>query len=398
VNLRDVLVEDARARMLDLAVRTSAESVLLDDALGRTLAEPIVAARDQPPFPASAMDGWAVRSADVGPLRAVGESAAGHAYDGVLNPGEAVRIFTGAPVPEGADAILIQENAGLSGGRVTVNQRVEAGLFLRPAGGDFRTGDPLLAAGMRLDPWRLALAAAAGKPSLLCAAKPRVAILSTGDEIVLPGQAPGPYQIFNSGGPALAAMVRLWGGEPVLLTPAVDSTDVILQAVADQACDVVVTVGGASVGDHDLVKPALARLGLSLVFETLKMRPGKPTWFATLADGRRVLGLPGNPASAMACAALFLRPLLSAMQGGDPTLRLTGARLAQPVAANGPREHWMRARMTNHDGMLTATPLRDQDSSLVTVFAQADALLRRLPGASAADAGEVVELLVLDRL
>jgi molybdopterin molybdotransferase len=398
VSLRDVLVEDARARMLALAVRTPTECVPLDDALGRTLAEPIIATRDQPPFPASAMDGWAVRSADAGPLRPVGESAAGHAYDGALNPGEAVRIFTGAPVPVGADAILIQENASLLDGQLTVDQRVEPGLFVRPAGGDFRSGDGLLAPGVRLDPWRLALAAAAGKPSLVCAARPRVAILSTGDEIVLPGATPGPYQIFNSGGPALAAMVRLWGGEPVLLTPAVDSADVIAQAVADQACDVVVTIGGASVGDHDLVKPALARLGLSLVFETLKMRPGKPTWFGTLTDGRRVLGLPGNPASAMACAELFLRPLLAAMLGGDPTVRLTRARLAQPVAANGPREHWMRALISNESGLLTATPLRDQDSSLVTVFAQADALLRRLPDAPAAEDGEVVELLVLDRL
>ncbi len=378
--------------------KTAAEQVPLDEALGRTLAEPVLATRDQPPFPASAMDGWAVRSVDADPLKAVGESAAGHAYAGTLNPGEAVRIFTGAPVPDGADAILIQENASLAGERLTLNQRVEAGLFVRPAGGDFRAGDLLLEAGVRLDPWRLALAAAAGKPSLLCAAKPRVAILSTGDEIVLPGATPGPYQIFNSGGPALAALVRLWGGEPVLLTPAIDSADVIAQAVADQACDVVVTIGGASVGDHDLVKPALARLGLSLVFETLKMRPGKPTWFGTLADGRRVLGLPGNPASAMACAALFLRPLLAAMQGGDPAVRLTPARLAQPVAANGPREHWMRARVSNEDGLLTALPLRDQDSSLVTVFAQADALLRRLPDAPAAEAGDVVELLVLDRL
>jgi molybdopterin molybdotransferase len=398
MNLRDVLVEDALARMLALAVRLASEPVLLDDALGRTLAEPVTATRDQPPFPASAMDGWAVRSADTGPLRAVGESAAGHAYAGRLKPGETVRIFTGAPVPDGADAILIQENASLSDGQLTLNQRVEPGLFVRRAGGDFRAGDLLLEPGVRLDPWRLALAAAAGKPNLLCAARPRVAILSTGDEIVLPGAAPGPYQIFNSGGPALAAMVRRWGGEPILLSPAVDSAEVIAQAVADQACDVVVTVGGASVGDHDLVKPALGRLGLSLVFETLKMRPGKPTWFGTLTDGRRVLGLPGNPASAMACAELFLHPLLSAMQGGDPAVRLTLAKLAKPLAANGPREHWMRSAVSNEAGVLSATPLRDQDSSLVTVFAQAEALLRRLPDAPAAEAGEVVELLVLDRL
>jgi molybdopterin molybdotransferase len=398
VSLRDVLVEDARARMLALAVPMPAEAVVLDEALGRTLAEAVVAVRDQPPFTASAMDGWAVRSTDTGPRRAIGESAAGHGYDDAVNPGETVRIFTGAPIPAGADAIAIQENAVRDGDQVTLTAPVQAGVFVRPAGGDFREGDTLLPAGVRLDPWRLALVAAAGKASVLCAARPRVAILSTGDEIVLPGAIPGPHQIFNSGGPALAAMVRRWGGEPVILNPAVDSTDVIAQAVADQACDVVVTVGGASVGDHDLVKPALSVLGLSLVFETLKMRPGKPTWFGTLADGRRVLGLPGNPASAMACAELFLRPLLAAMLGGDPTVRVTPARLAQPLAANGPREHWMRARLTNTEGVLTATPLSDQDSSLITVFAQADVLLRRAPDAPAAVAGDVVELLVLDRL
>lgn len=398
MSLRDVLVEDARVRMLALAVPMPAEAVALDAALGRVLAEPIIAVRDQPPFPASAMDGWAVRSSDTGPRRAVGESAAGHAFDGTVGEGEAVRIFTGAPVPPGADAIAIQENATREGDLVTLTAPVEAGVFVRPAGGDFRTGDRLLPAGVRLDPWRLALVAAAGKASVLCAARPRVAILSTGDEIVLPGAAPGPYQIFNSGGPALAAMVRRWGGEPVILNPAVDRAEVIAKAVADQACDVVVTVGGASVGDHDLVKPALSGLGLALVFETLKMRPGKPTWFGTLGDGRRVLGLPGNPASAMACAELFLRPLLAAMQGGDPTVRLTPARLAQPLAANGPREHWMRARLDNDGGLLRATPLQDQDSSLTTVFAEADVLLRRLPDAPAAAEGEAVELLVLDRL
>lgn len=398
MSLRDVLVEDARVRMLALAVRMPAEVVALDEALGRTLAEPIVATRDQPPFHASAMDGWAVRSTDTGPRRAVGESAAGHGYSGVVNVGETVRIFTGAPIPAGADAIAIQENTVLDGVQVTLTRPVEAGVFVRPTGGDFREGEVLLPSGVRLDPWRLALVAAAGKAAVRCAARPRVAILSTGDEIVLPGAVPGPHQIFNSGGPALAAMVQRWGGEPVLLSPAIDSLEVITQSLADQACDVVVTVGGASVGDHDLVKPALAVLGLDLVFETLKMRPGKPTWFGTLTDGRRVLGLPGNPASAMACAELFLHPLLAAMLGGDPVVRLIRAKLAEPVAANGPREHWMRARLENTDGMLVATPLRDQDSSLITVFAQADVLLRRLPDAPAASAGDVVELMVLDRL
>ena len=397
-DLHNVLVDEARARMLALAAVLPAEQVELDQALGRTLAEPVIATRDQPPFAASAMDGWAVRSADAGPRRVAGESAAGRGFDGEVGEGEAVRIFTGAPLPAGADSVIIQENVTRDGDTLILNEAVAAGDNIRPAGGDFQSGAMLLEAGVRLDPWRLSLAAAAGKAYIACARKPRVAILSTGDEIVLPGQIPGPHQIFNSGGPALAALVERWGGQAVLLSPAVDSLEVIANAIADQACDVVVTVGGASVGDHDLVKPALAGLGLTLAFETLKMRPGKPTWFGTLEDGRRVLGLPGNPASALACAELFLHPLLSAMQQGDARLTLTRVRIAQPLAANGPREHWMRVRLSNVEGELIATPFGNQDSSLVSVFAQADALLRRLPDAPDAVAGDVADVLVLDRL
>jgi molybdopterin molybdotransferase len=397
-DLRDVLVEEARARMLAVAVRLPAEDVSLAAALGRTLAADVSATRDQPPFEASAMDGWAVRSADAGPRKPSGESAAGRGHEGVVGEGEAVRIFTGAPVPAGADAVIIQENVALDGGGLILKTQVKPRDNIRKAGGDFHSGDKLLSAGIRLDPWRLSLAAAAGKATLAVARKPRVAILSTGDEIVLPGGNPGPHQIFNSGGPALAAMVERWGGEGIVLSPAADSEQAIADAVAAQDCDVLVTVGGASVGDHDLVKPALGRLGLSLVFESLKMRPGKPTSFGTLSDGRRVLGLPGNPASAMACAELFLKPLILAMQGADPTVRLVQAKLMAGMDANSPREHWMRTRLSNVAGNLMATPFGNQDSSLVAVFAQADGLLRRLPNARPAKAGEVVEVLVLDRL
>ena len=226
----------------------------------------------------------------------------------------------------------------------------------------------------------------------------KVAILSTGDEIVLPGERPGPHQIFNSGAPALAVLVARWGGEPVQLHPAEDDKKAIVAAVRQRVCDVIVTVGGASVGDHDLVKPALATLGLNLAFDSIRMRPGKPTSFGTLADGRYVLGLPGNPASALVCAELFLKPLLMALQGADPTLPMTTARLAGPLPANGPREHWMRARLSDEKGIVTATPFPDQDSSLVSVFAQAGALIRRPPDAPAADARDVVEILRLERL
>lgn len=399
--MKAIPVDSARALMLDLARPLRGETVDLEDAAGRTLAEPITAIRDQPPFTASAMDGWAVRTSDasVGArLKIAGESAAGRGYAGGLHSGEAVRIFTGAPAPRGADAVVIQENATREGDVLIVNEAPALGANLRPQGGDFRKGDVLIEAGVRLDAWRISLAAAAGRANLFVARKPKVAILSTGDEIVPPGTQPGLHQIFNSGAPALAVLVAGWGGEPILLNPAGDSVKAIAAAVRGRDCDVVVTIGGASVGDHDLVKPALATLGLSLAFESLQMRPGKPTSFGTLADGRYVLGLPGNPASALVCAQLFLGPLIAALQGGDASLPMSTATLTAPLAANGPREHWMRAKLANNGGVLTAMPFSDQDSSLVTVFAHADGLIRRPSDAPAGKPGDVVEVLRLNRL
>jgi molybdopterin molybdotransferase len=391
-------VEDARARMLAEAVRLGAEPAVLAEALGRTLAEPVTASRDQPPFAASAMDGWGVRAADApGRLRIVGESAAGRGFDGQVGAGEAVRIFTGAAVPAGADAIVIQEDATREGDAVVV-PATPVGQHVRPAGGDFRAGQQLLPAGALLDPWRLSLAASAGAATLQVARRPRVAILSTGEEVVEPGGSPGPFQIFNSGTTALSALVRAWGGEPVPLRPVGDDEAATAAAVEGVPCDLIVTVGGASVGEHDLVKPALTRLGLSLRVESVAVRPGKPTWFGLLGDGRRVLGLPGNPASALVCAQLFLKPFLAAMLGGDPDVRLARAKVTVPLAANGPREHWMRAELSHGlDGALMAQPFGDQDSSLVTVFASADALLRRSAGAPAVSLGGVVEVLPLPR-
>ncbi len=391
-------VEAACAAVLRAAVRVPAETVTLDQALGRTLAEPVAAARDQPPFAASAMDGWAVRSADgPGRLVIVGESAAGHGYDRPLGAGEAVRIFTGAVVPAGADTVIIQEDAQRDGDHVVV-PGVTDPRHVRPRGQDFKAGDVLLQPGVRLDAWRLALAASAGRASLSVARRPRVAILSTGEEVVEPGGDPGPFQIFNSGTTALAALVRGWGGEPIALTSVGDNEEAIAAATAAAGGDLVVTLGGASVGDHDLVKPALARLGLEMLVESVAVRPGKPTWFALLGDGRRVLGLPGNPASALVCAELFLRPLLLSMQGADPATRIIKARAGVPMAANGGREQWMRAALSYaDDGAVVATPFRDQDSALVTVFARSDALLRRPVGAAAAAAGDPVDVLALSR-
>lgn len=376
-----------------------AEAVPLTQAVGRVLAADVLASRDQPPFPASAMDGWAIRTADgAGPRRIVGESAAGHGYERPLGPGEAVRIFTGAPVPVGADKVVIQEEARREGDQV-VFERIDEGDNIRPAALDFSAGDRLLSAGMRLDPWRLTLAAAAGLPAVTVASQPRVALLSTGEEVVPPGTTPGPFQIFNSGTTSLGALAAAWGAAVTPLGIAGDDDAAIAAAVSGAGGDLVVTLGGASVGDYDRVKPALERLGLRLAVQSVAMRPGKPTWFGTLEDGRLVLGLPGNPASSMVCAELFLRPLLRALQGAAPEARVARARLTAPLPANGAREHWMRVRLSEDEvGGRTAAALSDQDSSLMTVFAEADALLRRPIGAPAAAAGEVVEVLPLDRM
>lgn len=390
-------VDDARARMLAQVSALPAETIPLKTAIGRVLAEDVAAVRDQPPFTASAMDGWALRSADApGGLLIVGESAAGHGYEGALGAGQAVRIFTGAAVPTGADTIVIQEDATRQGDQVTVPAS-PAGANIRPAGGDFRAGQPLLTKGTRIDPWRLSLAASAGRAEVSVHARPRVAIVSTGEEIVEAPGAPGPYQIYDSGAPALAAMVEGWGGVASKLKPVRDELHAVIEALRSAEADLIVTVGGASVGDHDLVRAAAEALGLSLKVGSVNVRPGKPTFFGVLGDGRKLLGLPGNPASAFVCAELFLRPLIARFQGAAAEFGLTGARLAKPLAANGPREHWMRAKLTYEGGAILAEPYRDQDSSLITVFAAADALLRRPGGSPALAAGDLVEVLPLAR-
>jgi molybdopterin molybdotransferase len=373
VELKLLPVDDARVAMLAEIATLPAEAVPLAQSVGRVLAEDVVAVRDQPPFAASAMDGWAVRGADTpGSLRIVGESAAGHGYEGQVGPGEAVRIFTGAAVPDGCDAIVIQEDAEREGDVVRV-PGVEAAHYVRPAGGDFRAGVKLLSRADRIDPWRLSLAASAGKAEVSVYGRPRVALLSTGEEIVEAPATPGRFQIYDSGVPGLAAALK--GAE----------------------ADLIVTVGGASVGDHDLVRAAAQALGLLLKVESVNVRPGKPTFFGVLEDGRRLLGLPGNPASAFVCAEMFQRSILAACQGAPSEPVTIAARLAQDLPANGSREHWMRAKLTYADGGVTVRPYGDQDSSLVSVFAASDALLRRLPGAPPAAAGEVVEALPLSR-
>ena len=394
-SIGEITVEEARRRMMAAVSPLPGEDVALGQALGRTLAAPIIATRHQPPFDASAMDGWAMLPDGQCTFRIVGESAAGHPHDGTVAPGEAVRIFTGAPVPTGC-AVVVQEQAERSGQTLTIAKAPLPRQQVRARGGDFRQGDVLLGTGTPLDPWAMALAAAAGAGELAVVRRPRVAILSTGEEIIPPGAPILPHQIYNSGGPALAALCQTWGAEATLLPPVGDTLVALVAAVEGLDVDLLVTVGGASVGDHDLVKPALARLGLVLVVDTVKVRPGKPVWFGTLGQGLRVLGLPGNPASALVCAELFLRSLLAAMQGRDPAITMTFACTTVPLAANGARENWMRATLaTDAGGVARVTPFNDQDSSLVTVLASANALLKRPIGAGAVDAGDMVAVLPL---
>jgi molybdopterin molybdotransferase len=395
VNL--LTVEDARARMLAEIAGLGDETVALADAIGRVLAEDVAAVRNQPPFTASAMDGWAMRAADTpGTLAIVGESAAGRGFEGVVAPGQAVRIFTGAAVPEGCDAIVIQEDATRDGDSLSVPQAT-AGEWFRPAGGDFKAGQILLKAGVRIDPWRLSLAAAAGRGAVAVRRRPKVAFLSTGEEIVVPPAEPGPYQVYDAGTPALIAMAKGWGVIAERAPPVRDKLEDTIEALRTADADLIVTIGGASVGDHDLVRAAAEALGASFKVGSVAVRPGKPTFFATLPDGRRLLGLPGNPASCFVCAELFLRPIAAAYQGAEALPRLREARLAVALPANGPREHWMRATLSADGDGDIVTPYREQDSSLMSVFALSSVLLVRQAGAPAAAAGDRVSVLPLER-
>ena len=390
-------VEAARAAMLAPIRRLGPIDLPLTEALGRLLAEDIRAIRDQPPFTNSSMDGWAVRSTDgPGLRRVVGESAAGRGYDGGLGPGEAVRIFTGAAMPEGADAVVIQEDAQREGDQIRVPD-IAAGENVRERGRDFQAGVRLLAEGLRLDPWRISLCASAGRDRVRVVRPPEVSIVSTGEEVVEAPSAPGPWQIFDSGSPGLEAMLRSWGAGVRRVTGVRDRREAVREAIAGAGGDLVVTLGGASVGDHDLVRSVAADLGLDLRVESVAVRPGKPTFFGLLADGRPMLGLPGNPASAFVCAELFLRPLVAALEGRPFVPALRRVRLLTALPANGPREHWMRARLVSESKREAVEAFPDQDSSLVRIFSEADALLRRPPGASPAAAGEIVEVLPLVR-
>jgi molybdopterin molybdotransferase len=398
-----ISVEDARARILANLSATPAEIVPLAAAWGRVCATPVQARLTQPPHDVSAMDGYALRAADGtlgAALRVVGSAPAGHPWDGTLAPGEARRLFTGSVVPAGADSILLQEDAERSGETVQVKEAVQQGRHIRRAGQDFATGDTLVAPGRLLNARDIGLIAAGNNPWVAVHRRPRVAILATGDEIALPGDPIPPGGIVSSNSHALAALVRACGGEAVVL-PIVQDDRASIMAVADSlhGMDLLVTSGGASVGDHDLVQEALSARGLVVDFWQIAMRPGKPLMHGRLGSVPMV-GLPGNPVSSLVCAILFLLPALRCLSGlsGDapPTI---AAKLGAPLAANDRRADHLRATLsTNPDGSLVATAFARQDSSMLRTLAQADALILRAPHAPALEAGASVPVIRLDTL
>lgn len=388
-----ISVADALSRLFGLVPPPQPEVVPLTAATGRVLLQPVIAMRDQPPFDASAMDGYALATAPIpgAILPVVGTSAAGQGYRGSFRPGEAIRIFTGAPLPAGATFVVMQENVTRVGDTITLGAGAGNGPNIRPSGGDFAVGATLKAP-RRLTPADIALIAAMGVPRVTVARRPVVAILATGDELVAPGDIARDDQIYSSNGYGLHALVTQMGGQPRLLPIAADTLASLDFAfgLADGA-DIILTIGGVSVGDHDLVaKAALAR-GADMAFRRIAMRPGKPLMAGRMGP-QLLIGLPGNPVSAMVCGQVFLGPVIAAMQGLPAQACLTEAvPLAKPLPANGPREHYLRAQR-GPDGV---TPLDRQDSSLLTILADADCLIVQPPDDPGRATGESVNVINL---
>ena len=394
-------VEEALTRVRAAFKPLPAETVSVAEALGRVLAADAVSRVTQPPHDVSAMDGYAVRAEDVASvpvtLEVVARVAAGSAYDGELRSGQAARIFTGAPLPRGSDSIVIQEDTEVSGDQVTVKETAALGNYVRPAGLDFRTGDVGLHAGHRLTARDIGFAAAMNLPWLDVRRRPRVAILATGDEVVMPGEPMTANQIVSSNGLSLSAFVTACGAEPIHLGIAPDQRDV-LAAMAEGAkgADLLVTSGGASVGDHDLVRAGLGDSGLEVDFWKIAMRPGKPLIFGQIG-GTPMLGLPGNPVSSLVCAVLFVRTALDSLMGiEEDALALETARLGSALPANDRRQDYLRARLAlDESGRRIATPFGRQDSSMLATLARADCLIVRKPFDAALSEGSPVDILPL---
>ncbi|MGL4238706.1 molybdopterin molybdotransferase MoeA [Tabrizicola sp.] len=388
-----ISVEEALAHCLALAAPLGPETMPLAQAAGRWMCVPAIATRDQPPFPASAMDGYAVQG-DPGPddnFLVIGEAGAGHAFEGQVGPGQTVRIFTGAPVPRGATRVIIQEDVVKIGDRILLKEGMDSATHIRPSGQDFRAGDSLSPRRLRAND--LALLAAMNIPVVTVTRRPVVALIATGDELVMPGENPRPDQIIASNSFALKAMVEAEGGLARLLPIARDNEAELATVLSlAEGADLIVTIGGASVGDHDLVGKVA---GLDQSFWKIAMRPGKPLMAGRL-NGTAMLGLPGNPVSAIVCGHLFLLPMVRIMLGQpDPAPQPRQARLAMDLPANGPRAHYMRARLTDGDGLPDITPFDRQDSALLSILGQADALLIRPVGDAPRGKGTTVSYLPL---
>jgi molybdopterin molybdotransferase len=396
-------VADALAAVLAGAEPLPEEMVALDAAYHRVLARDAAALRTQPPQAMSAMDGYAVRAADAAQkgarLKVIGEVAAGRPFDRKIGPGETARIFTGGVIPVGADAIVIQEDTSVDGDRITISEAAVPGRHIRRAGIDFRQGEVLLAKGTRLTDRDLSLAASMNYPELAVRRRPRVALLATGDELVMPGATPGPGQIIYSNSYALRALARAEGAETIDLGIAADTLEATrdgIRRARDSGAGILVTTGGASVGDHDLVKRALEAEGVTMAFWRIAMRPGKPMMHGRL-DGTRVIGLPGNPVSSYVCGMLFMVPLIRLLSGRTDIGHVTEtALLGRDLGTNDQREDYLRARLqVRADGALIATPVDHQDSSLLANLAAAKALVIRPPFAPAAPAGSPCAILRL---
>ena len=395
-------VAEARSRIIDGLRPTGLEQVMLDAALGRVAARPLEARLSNPPADISAMDGYAVRAGDTVPgsvLAVVGTAPAGHPFTGRVDPGSCVRLFTGSLLPDGADTVLIQENATRDGDRVTVNEAVAVGRHIRRMGQDFLVGDTVVPAGRKLGARDIGVSAAANRPWITCHRRPVIAVLATGDEIALPGEPIPPGGIANSNTPMLAAAIRAAGAEPLVLPPARDSIAAIAGSLDGLRCDMLVTIGGASVGDYDLVQAGLAERGFAIDFWKIAMRPGKPLMHGTVG-GTPVLGLPGNPVSALVCAVLFLLPAIGRLSGDSAAQPgIETARLGAALPANDQRADHLRASISRDDaGDLLVVPFPRQDSGMLRRLALSEALVLRAPHAAAAAAGDRVDIIRLDRL